>query len=538
MIDKGKKKRIKCIVLLFALCIVVILSGGARGFAEEIENKMWAFYNDGSLVYEDNEFSWYSDLETVHGVAGIDIGLMPVREEDYSYHREVVVAVIDTGIDTDHPALQKGLWNNPGEVPDDGVDNDGNGYIDDVFGWNFYKNSNVMYNTRNSTEDAHGTHCAGIIAANATAAGIVGIAGGIPQIKVMSVKTLGGINQTGTTEKLIQGIQYAQENGASICNLSVGLKTWNEELYQTMKNSDMLFVVAAGNGESEDYGTGFDLELSKRYPACFPLDNMLVVSNLKCDGTLHYSSCYGKDYVDLAAPGTWIYSTSTHKSGYENMTGTSMAAPMVSGAAALLYASHEEWDLEKVRESILSSCTVLESLKDKVKTEGMLNVSRAMKYDDNEENGNPTATPEENGEQENSQESPKPQETTNPEPTVSSPEPQAMTGGQQEEENDKKEKTITIPKVSLRKIKVRKKSFYCQIKKKKSVDGVQLVLVRKTGKKQKKTKRDISFTGRGWYRLCWKNSKGKIIRMKARYYKMIEGRKVYGQRKTIRITPK
>lgn len=374
----------RVIITRLLLFPILLLSSTAacfmHGKAAEGTVSNWAFFNDGSLQYEDNESSWYSDMETVHAVEGMDINLNPARQNTDVFTRECVVALIDTGVDITHPALSGGLWKNTGEVPGDGIDNDGNGYIDDVDGWNFYKDTNGVYNSRSSTEDAHGTHCAGTIIANDLSIGVTGIAGGIDAICLMPVKTVGGSGQTGSVENLIKGIQYAEQNGAAVCNISLGFEKWNEEVYRVMKDSKMLFVTVAGNGESDTHGSGFDLGLFPRYPACYGLDNVIVVANLKCDGTLHYSSNYNSSYVDIAAPGTQIYSTSTHKSGYEVMTGTSMAAPMVSAAAALVYASHENWDVLQVKKALLASCRKLDALHGVVKTEGMLNVAAAISY--------------------------------------------------------------------------------------------------------------------------------------------------------------
>lgn len=373
------------VIITRLLLFLILFTSGITSFpvngkAEEGAVSNWAFFNDGSLQYEDNESSWYSDMETVHAVEGMDINLNPARQNTDVFTRECIVALIDTGVDITHPALLGGLWKNPGEIPEDGIDNDGNGYIDDTDGWNFYKDTNVVYNSRSSTEDAHGTHCAGTIIANDVSIGVTGIAGGIDAVRLMPVKTVGGSGQTGTVENLIKGIRYAEQNGASVCNISLGFEKWNEKVYRVMKDSKMLFVTVAGNGESDTHGSGSDLGISPIYPACYGLDNVIVVANLKCDGTLHYSSNYSSSYVDIAAPGTRINSTSTHKSGYEVMTGTSMAAPMVSATAALVYASHEDWDVLQVKQALLAVCRKLDTLCGAVKTEGMLDVAAAVSY--------------------------------------------------------------------------------------------------------------------------------------------------------------
>lgn len=368
------------LLLSLTLFLSCITSFPVHGEAAGGSAPNWAFFNDGTLQYEDNESSWFSELETVNAVQGVDINLNPARQDKDIFTRECIVALIDTGVDITHPALSGGLWKNAGEVPGDGIDNDGNGYVDDIDGWNFYKGTNVVYNSRSSTEDAHGTHCAGTIIADEASLGITGIAGGIGAVRLMPLKVVGGPSQTGSVEDLIKGIQYAEQNGATVCNISLGFERWNEEVCQVMKDSKMLFVTVAGNGESATHGSGFDLGQSPRYPACYGLGNVIVVANLKCDGTLHYSSNYSAAHVDLAAPGTRIYSTSTHKSGYETMTGTSMAAPMVTAAAALVYASHEGWDALQVKQALLASCRKLDALSGLVKTEGILDVAAAVSY--------------------------------------------------------------------------------------------------------------------------------------------------------------
>jgi hypothetical protein len=219
---------------------------------------------------------------------------------------------------------------------------------------------------------------AGIIQKTVTQAAIYGNPDFTSYVNIMSVKTVGGSNGTGTVSNLIKGIEYAEANGAKICNISLGFKKWNDKLYETIKNSNMLFVVAAGNGESDTNGVGFDLDQSPRYPACYDLENIIVVANMRCDGNLHYSSNYGEKSVDLAAPGTQIYSTSTAKSGYEMMTGTSMAAPMVAAETACVLAAHKAWDVLEVKKAILNSSRSLESLRGQVSTGGMPDIAAAI----------------------------------------------------------------------------------------------------------------------------------------------------------------
>ena len=381
--------------------------------------KQWAFENDGSFtpidevddfpIYDDPfddpingwgnffdweydwEYDWNSDWEDwirdIFGtsskrssknmptaVEGIDINLKKAWEAYKGETREVIVAVIDTGVDIAHEDLKDAIWINEDEIAGDGIDNDGNGYID-VYGWNFYDNNNKVFL---GEEDSHGTHGAGTISASINDLGIAGIAGNT-KIKVMVLKALGGKDGAGTTNAIIQAIQYAEKNGASICNLSFGTTENNRRLYQTIKNSNMLFIAASGNGDDWT-GIGQNSDNIPIYPAAYPLDNIISVANLTIDGTLHSSSNYGKVSVDLAAPGSYILST-TPNNTYSYMTGTSMAAPMVTGVAALLYSQYKDITPSEIRDILLASVRPLESLEGLVATGGMLDAYAALTYD-------------------------------------------------------------------------------------------------------------------------------------------------------------
>ncbi|MGN1317869.1 MAG: S8 family peptidase [Lachnospirales bacterium] len=284
--------------------------------------------------------------------------------------REVIVAIIDTGVDYTHEDIAENIWINEDEIPNNGIDDDNNGYTDDVYGWNFYNGNNHVYI---GDEDSHGTHGAGTIAAKANnGVGIAGINQG-KNVKVMVCKALGGSEGTGKTQSIINAIKYAEANGASICNLSLGTSNNDEALYNTIAQSSMLFVVAAGNN-------GTDIDVTPTYPASYDLDNIISVANVNYDGSLHYSSGYGKNSVDVAAPGSYILSTTVGNT-YSYMTGTSMAAPMVSGGAAMIYSHFDNITLADVKDIIINSVKPLDSLKETTLSGGMLNLSAALKYD-------------------------------------------------------------------------------------------------------------------------------------------------------------
>ena len=367
----------------------------ALSTSDPLLGEQWALDNDGSFHLEEQEnrypvfddpfempsapwqwiapwWMWSADSSTagsiqVQAVPGIDIGLAEAWELYDGGSRDVVVALVDTGIDYTHEDLAGRIWTNTDEIPGNGIDDDGNGYVDDVYGWNFYSGTNDVYV---GTEDAHGTHGAGTIAANAGNG--VGIAGIVQSdhVKVMAVKALGGSDGSGTTASIIQAIQYAEANGAQICNLSLGSSQNDPALYRTIASSKMLFVVAAGND-------GTDLETAPSYPASYDLDNLIAVANIRYDGELDPTSSYGAASVDLAAPGSYILST-TPGNTYSYMTGTSMAAPMVSAAAAMVYSAFPKATLADVKDILLASVHKLDSLTGRTATGGMLDLGAAM----------------------------------------------------------------------------------------------------------------------------------------------------------------
>ena len=358
-------------------------------FSDKYFIYQWGMENNGDFKYNEQVGGKLTKqpVTSVKAVSGIDISLPEARAKYSGGRRETIVAIIDTGVDYRHEDLQNVLWVNKGEIPGNGIDDDGNGYVDDVNGWNFYDDNNVIYNGK---DDAHGTHIAGTIVANNNTKGVAGIAGN-STVKIMVLKALGGDDESGSTSGIIEAIKYAESMGATICNFSFGTDKPDRYLEEAIKDSDMLFVVAAGNGD-ENTGIGYNIDTRPIYPASYRYNNIITVANLQADGNLHTSSNYSNNHVDLAAPGARILSTidtASFNAGYASgkmsspyayMTGTSMAAPYVVGTAALLYSDFPGITISQVRQSILGGVKVLPELVGKVSTGGMLNADGAYAY--------------------------------------------------------------------------------------------------------------------------------------------------------------
>ena len=283
------------------------------------------------------------------------------------------VAVIDTGIDFNHPDLQGNIWSNPGEIANDGIDNDGNGYIDDVSGWNFVTNTN---NPQDG--NGHGTHVSGTIAAKGNNG--IGVAGVAWNAKIVPLKFLSDTG-SGTTANAIKAIDYCTANGIKLSNNSWGGGLFDSLLLQAIANAgaaDHLFIAAAGN-------SALNIDVSLSYPASYNLSNMVNVASTANSGILSSFSNYGVGTVQVAAPGSNIFSTWPvaltvlgQPNGYNSISGTSMATPHVTGLAALLRGKMPSWTATQVRSAILGSTKPLTALAGKVSREGIISAYNAL----------------------------------------------------------------------------------------------------------------------------------------------------------------
>ncbi len=253
---------------------------------------------------------------------------------------DIVVAVIDTGVQINHPDLANNIWTNEVErLGVAGVDDDNNGYIDDIYGYDFVNDSPDMID-----DESHGTHCAGIIGAVRNTIGIVGVA---PRVKIMPIKFLSA-SGSGTTEAAIHSINYAVDNGADIISNSWGGKGESElmdEAIQRAHNAGILVVAAAGNDSSDN-------DELPVYPANY--DNVLAVASTNEDDEISFFSNFGLNTVRIAAPGSHIFST-IPGSVWAKKSGTSMAAPQVAGALALGKALRENLSVDQYKNLLCDS---------------------------------------------------------------------------------------------------------------------------------------------------------------------------------------
>lgn len=290
---------------------------------------------------------------------------------DVATGSKTVVAVIDTGVDVSHPDLEANIWTNGDELPGDGRDNDGNGYIDDVHGYDFFNGDASVYDPGDG--DEHGTHVSGTIAAEGDNG--IGVAGVNWQARLMVLKFIGP--DFGYTSDAAAAIYYAIENGASVINASWGGGGYSQTLKDAIDRAEaagVLLVAAAGNGGSD--GVGDDNDATPFYPSSYDNANVISVAATDDADALAGFSNYGDRSVDLGAPGVGILSTVP--GGYAAYSGTSMATPHVTGVAALIKGQNPGMDARQLRDAILESVDEVPSLAGRSATGGRLDASRAL----------------------------------------------------------------------------------------------------------------------------------------------------------------
>jgi subtilisin family serine protease len=349
-------------------------------------HEQWALFNTGQ----------YAD-----GTPGADIKA-PFAWDITTGSGDVKVAVIDSGVDFNHPDLVNNIWMNPGETCTDGIDHDGDGFVNDCRGWNFVDNNNDP-----SDDIGHGTHVSGIIGAVGNNA--LGMTGEMWHVKIMPLKifdansVLTGNCASALASDEIDAIQYAIDHGAKVINASFGSEGFCQSELNAISaanNAGVLFVAAAGN-------MGINNDVDPQYPASYNLPNIISVAATDQNDRLATFSDFGPTSIHVAAPGVYILSTvpfagvtETFSSlctgsfdvGYDFCSGTSMSAPHVTGLAGLLFnyyngVQNTQFSLSKVRDTILRYVDTvdndpgspnLESLKNKIQTSGRVNAYKAV----------------------------------------------------------------------------------------------------------------------------------------------------------------
>lgn len=291
--------------------------------------------------------------------------------------RQVLVGIIDTGVDYRHPDIRPNYWTNPGETgldakglnkQNNGIDDDGNGFVDDFRGWDFANDDNDPLDDHD-----HGTHCAGTIGGAGDDG--VGVAGVNWQVSLVGLKFLTG-SGSGTLEDAVEAIEYGTKLGVSMTSNSWGGGGYSPTMDAAIAaahTAGILFVAAAGNDGSNN-------DQSPHYPSNYGHDNVIAVAATDHQDRLAGFSCYGRESVDVAAPGVDIYSTRT-AGAYTEMSGTSMATPHVTGVAALIKAAYPDASIAELRARLLNTVDLVPGLANKVASGGRINAFNALEND-------------------------------------------------------------------------------------------------------------------------------------------------------------
>jgi subtilisin family serine protease len=305
------------------------------------------------------------------GTAGADIAVTNVWATMGTGSTNVIVAIIDTGIDYTHPDLVGNVWSNAGELAGNGLDDDGNGIVDDVHGARWTGGSGAPTSGNPMDGDGHGTHVAGTIGGFGNNA--VGVAGVNWRVRLMALKFLDD-SGSGYTADAVSAIDYAIDKGAHLSNNSWGGGGYSQALKDAIDAAgaaNQLFIAAAGN-------SGTDNDSIPSYPAGYDSANIVAVASSDRNDQRSSFSSYGRTTVDLAAPGSDIWS-STPGNNYESYSGTSMATPHVAGAAALLLSLYPGTSWETLKGWLLDGAKRLGPWTGWTLTGGRLQVSESAR---------------------------------------------------------------------------------------------------------------------------------------------------------------
>ena len=295
----------------------------------------------------------------------------------------MVVAIIDTGVDISHEDLAANIWTNPNEIAGNGNDDDGDDFVDDVHGWNFHDNKADVFVDAN--EDLHATHVAGTI--GAVGNNHIGVTGVAWHVKLMPLKFLGGSKGTGSTADAVRAINYVlyQKNrgvNVRVINASWGGPGASQALHDKIQeagDNGIVWVSSAGNDGNDNDGAKAD------YPAAFAanLSNVISVAAIDISDNLADFSNYGHAGTTIAAPGQSILSTVPHTAaapngGYSTLTGTSMASPHVAGVVALLLAREPQLTPAQVKQRLIATAEPTDALASKIAASGRVNAYNVL----------------------------------------------------------------------------------------------------------------------------------------------------------------
>jgi len=347
-------------------------------FAVEYAEPNWVYYHDAASndAYYTNGSLWGMYGASTSPANQFGSGAAVAWAANKTNCSSVYVGIIDEGYMHTHPDLAANVGTNPGEITNNGQDDDGNGLVDDVYGWDFDANNNTVYD---GSSDDHGTHVAGTI--GGVGGNGIGVAGVCWSVKLMNAKFLG--KRGGTTANAIKAVDYFTDlKTRHNLNLVATSNSWGgggfsqalQDAIGRANSAGILFIAAAGN-------SSLNCETSSCYPAEYPNANVIAVASITSTGAISSFSNYGSSTIDIGAPGSGIWSTlpvaskGTVVPGYGSYSGTSMATPHVSGAAALYKALNPQSTASQVKAAILNSATPTPSLSGKTLTNGRLNVS-------------------------------------------------------------------------------------------------------------------------------------------------------------------
>jgi thermitase len=293
---------------------------------------------------------------------------------------EIIVAVADTGVDHDHEDLKDVMWVNNQEIPGDGIDNDANGYIDDVHGINVLVRDTQGRATSNTMASHwHGTHVSGTIAA--TQNNGIGIAGVANNVKIMAIRVVPD-DADELDSNIVEGFKYAAKMGAKLINCSFGKKN-NEggmvvrDVINEIGEKYGVLVVASAGNDSQGPFYYSNNDVSPKYPASYDSTNLFVIASTTSSGMLSSFSNIGPTTVDVASPGSNIYST-VNGSKYSMASGTSMAAPNATGVAAMVLGYFPELSVTKLKEVLISSAVKTPEFEGKMVSGGRINLKKAL----------------------------------------------------------------------------------------------------------------------------------------------------------------